>query len=84
MVITPMARHPLLWKVWNDITVPNAIRKIGVNYIGLLMVFLHVPQYVQWITIHDLNFEHHPEWITAAAAKYYQKQKNLEKRSSSC
>jgi glycosyltransferase involved in cell wall biosynthesis len=27
----------------------------------------------QWITIHDLNFEHHPQWVPATVAKYYRK-----------
>lgn len=74
IVIAPMARHPLLWKVWNDITVPNAIRKIGAQLYWSTDGLPARTTVRQWITIHDLNFEHHPEWITAAAAKYYQKQ----------
>ena len=28
----------------------------------------------QWLTIHDLNFEHHPEWVPKNVATYYRKQ----------
>jgi glycosyltransferase involved in cell wall biosynthesis len=27
----------------------------------------------QWLTIHDLNFEHHPEWVPTHVGKYYRK-----------
>ena len=74
IVISPMARHPLLWKVWNDISVPIAIRRIGAHLYWSPDGLPARSSVRQWITIHDLNFEHHPEWITPKAAKYYQKQ----------
>lgn len=72
--VAPQARHPLLWKVWNHFTVPRKLKRIkpdvyfspdGMAALGW--------KGNQLLAIHDLNFEHHPEWIPHNVAKFYQK-----------
>lgn len=72
--VPPPARHPLLWKIWNHTMVPMKLRRIkpdlyfspdGMAALGW--------KGKQLLTVHDLNFEHHPEWIPKNAAEYLQK-----------
>ena len=70
-VVAPQARHPWLWLLWNEVTVPRQLAKIGADVYWSpdgLPAKTDVPQ---WITIHDLNFEHHPEWLKHSVAKFY-------------
>jgi glycosyltransferase involved in cell wall biosynthesis len=73
VVVSPMARHPILWKIWNNFSVPKRLKTIGADLYWSPDGLPAQTVTSQWITIHDLNFEHHPEWITPKAAKYYQK-----------
>ncbi|MEC8458886.1 MAG: glycosyltransferase family 1 protein [Bacteroidota bacterium] len=73
IVVSPMARHPILWKVWNDFSVPKKLKTIGADLYWSPDGFPAQTPITQWITIHDLNFEHHPEWIKRNVAKYYRK-----------
>lgn len=73
-VVQPPARHPLLWRIWNSSGVPRKLRAIGADLYWSpdgLPAKTTVPQ---WLTIHDLNFEHHPEWLKANVAQYYQRE----------
>ena len=69
--VAPQARHPWLWLLWNDVTVPKQLARIGADIYWSpdgLPAKTDVPQ---WLTIHDLNFEHHPEWLKHSVAKFY-------------
>ena len=73
-VVAPQARHPLLWTLWNDFSVPRALKKLRIDLYWSpdgLPAKTTIPQ---WLTIHDLNFEHHPEWVPKNVATYYRKQ----------
>lgn len=72
-VVYPPARHPWLWWWWNDIAVPIALKKIRPDVYWSpdgLRARTTVPQ---WLTVHDLNFEHHPEWVPPQVGQYYRK-----------
>lgn len=70
-VLFPQARRPLLMRLWNDVAVPRALRKIGADvYVspdaqGSLRA--SIPQLV---VIHDINFEHHPDAVPRIYLKY--------------
>ena len=61
VVLFPQARHPFLFIWFFELSVPRALRKIGVDLFyspdGYLSLRSKVPQVVEF---HDLNFEHFP------------------------
>lgn len=74
MVVPPPARHPLLWRMWFDYTIPRVIRKNKADLFlspdGFLSQRLSIPQVP---VIHDLNFERYPEDLRSSHSKYYRK-----------
>ena len=73
VVAGPPARHPLLWRAWNNWSIPAVLKRKNVDLYWSpdgLPAATNIPQ---WITIHDLNFEHHPEWLKPNVANYYRK-----------
>ena len=65
-------RHPLLWYLWFEFTVPRVLKKIGADIFlstdGYLSLSTLTPQIA---VIHDLNFAHNPEYLPFLTAKYY-------------
>ena len=74
VVLHPQARHPILYKIWFDFSVPRALKKHNIDLFlspdGFLSNKTNVPQIP---VIHDLNFEHIPEDLPGKDTKYYQK-----------
>lgn len=68
------ARRPFLWKLWFENTIPKAIKKckpdVFLSPDGYLSLSANVKQLP---VIHDINFEHHPEWLPKNYSKYYRK-----------
>jgi glycosyltransferase involved in cell wall biosynthesis len=62
VVISPQARHPLLWKYWFDVKVPLVLKKIKADVFvspdGFASLTTKVPQ---CIVVHDLGFLHYPD-----------------------
>ena len=73
-VVAPQARHPLLWTLLNDYSVPRTLRKLNIDLYWSPDGLPAKTKINQWLTIHDLNFEHHPEWVPKKVANYYRKQ----------
>lgn len=71
IVLKPQARHPILFKIWFDISVRKALKKYKVDLFfspdGYLCLKTNVPQVG---VIHDINFEHNPEDIPKGARNY--------------
>jgi glycosyltransferase involved in cell wall biosynthesis len=74
------ARHPWLWKLWNERSVPWALRRIKVDAYwspdGLLpsrkaLKRVGLDSLPMAATIHDLNFVHQPEGIPPRVGQYY-------------
>jgi glycosyltransferase involved in cell wall biosynthesis len=65
-------RHPILWWLWFDITIPRVLKKIKADLFlstdGYLSLKTKIPQIA---VIHDLNFAHHPEYLPTIISKYY-------------
>jgi len=71
--ILPPARHPWLWWYWNSIGVPAILKRAKVHLYWSPDGLPARTKVQQWLTIHDLNFEHHPEWVPSHVGKYYRK-----------
>lgn len=74
VVVSPPARHPVLWKWWYDVKVPMALRRIGADLLvspdGFCSLTTRVPQ---CLVIHDLGFLHHPATYRKSHAAYYKR-----------
>ena len=73
VVLSPQARHPILFMRWFDISVNRFLRKNKID------IFLSPDGYLSLRTktpslavIHDLNFEHYPKDLPWVDRKYYQ------------
>lgn len=71
VVISPPARHPILFYIWFEISVRRALKKHKADLFfspdGYLSLSSTVPQIP---VIHDLNFEHYPGDIPTVQRKY--------------
>lgn len=70
----PPARRPFLQDLWYDLAVTRFLRRKKVDLFlspdGFLSARTPVPQVA---VQHDLNFEHHPEWLPAGVARHYRR-----------
>jgi len=68
----PQARHPLLYYLWFEYAIPNALKKYRPDLFlspdGFLSLSTRVPQIP---VIHDLNFEHYPADLPYLTRNYY-------------
>lgn len=71
-VLSPPARHPLLWKLWFDAKVPQLLKKIKADVFlspdGQCSLTTRVPQV---LVVHDLAFLHRPEDYEKSHRWYY-------------
>lgn len=72
IVVYPPARHPWLWYMWFELTVPYILKKIKAD------VFLSPDGYCSLRTkvptvmiVHDIAFKHFPDDLKKNAATYY-------------
>jgi len=72
IVLSPQARHPILYRLFFNWAVPRALKKVNADIFlspdGFLSLRTSLPQLA---VIHDLNFEHHPDALPPTAVKYY-------------
>jgi len=85
-VVHPQARHPLLFKIWYDYTVPRKLEKIQPDIFispdAVMSLRTDVPQIV---VLHDLNFIHYPNdlekkwsvYLNERTKKFAQKAKRI-------
>ncbi len=72
VVAGPQARHPFLFYLWFEFSIPRILKKIQAD------LFLSPDGYISLKTkvptlsvIHDINFEHYPEHLPFLVRKYY-------------
>lgn len=72
VVLSPQARHPILFKIWFNISVKRALKKYKADIFfspdGYLSLTSDVTQVA---VIHDLNFIHNPDDLKPAMRRYY-------------
>lgn len=72
IILSPQARHPLLYCIWFDLRLPSLLKKLKPDLFlspdGYLSLKTDVPSVA---VIHDLNFEHHPGDLPCLTRRYY-------------
>ncbi|MGB0176698.1 MAG: glycosyltransferase family 4 protein, partial [Owenweeksia sp.] len=72
VVTGPPARHPILWYIWFEWSLPRIFKKhkpdLFISTDGYVSLRSKVPDIA---VIHDINFEHHPENIPLKARGYF-------------
>jgi len=72
--IAPQTRHPLLYKIWFNFSIPRALRKYKADLFlspdGCLPFSIDIPCVD---VIHDINFEHYPKDLPHNYSVYYRK-----------
>ncbi len=72
VVVGPQARHPFLFVIWFELSLPRILRKYKADVFlspdGFLSLRSKVPSL---LVIHDLNFEHYPKDLPLLVRKYY-------------
>ena len=72
IVVRPPARHPVLWHVWFELSLPRVLKKINPDLFlspdGFLSLNSNV---VSLPVIHDLNFAHNPKDLATSHAWFY-------------
>ncbi|MBK9109406.1 MAG: glycosyltransferase family 4 protein [Saprospiraceae bacterium] len=73
IVVSPPARHPLLWYFWFEWSLPAAFKKNKINCVfhpdGYCSLSANIPQVM---VVHDLAYLHFPEQVPLLVRKYYQ------------
>jgi len=74
VIVSPRARHPVLWKYWYDVKVPVILKKIKAD------VFVSPDGYcsltskaLQCLVVHDLGFLHYPEAYKKSHVRFLKK-----------
>lgn len=74
IIISPPARHPLLWKIWYDVKVPFTLRKFKADVFlspdGFCSLTTKIPQ---CLVVHDLAFLHQPSGIKRSHLFFYKR-----------
>jgi glycosyltransferase involved in cell wall biosynthesis len=72
VVISPPARHPILWYWWFEQSLPRFFKKVKADvflspdgYLSLKANIRSLP------VIHDINFEHYPDSLPSTFSRYY-------------
>lgn len=72
VILPPQARHPFLWKIWLDYSIPYVLKKYRADVFlstdGFLSLRTKVPSVP---VIHDINFVHRKEDFPGLVGKYY-------------
>ena len=72
IVAGPQARHPFLYYVWFECTIPRVLKKINADLFLSPDAYLSLKTKVDSIAVfHDLNFEHYPDDLPFLERKYY-------------
>lgn len=74
VILHPPARHPILWYIWFEWSVKNALKKykadIFISTDGFISLSSRVPAI---LVVHDLAFEHYPEHMPFKFRYYLRK-----------
>jgi len=72
VVLSPQARHPILFKVWFNISVKRALKKYKADIFFSPDGYLSLTSDVKQVgVIHDLNFVHNPQDLKPVMRRYY-------------
>jgi glycosyltransferase involved in cell wall biosynthesis len=73
VTLFPPARHPILWYLWFEFSIPKALKKYKIDLFlsldGYASLSTTIPQF---LVVHDLAFLHYPQHVPFLVRKYYQ------------
>jgi len=70
-VLSPQARHPILWYLWFEWAVPSRLKKINADVFLSGDMYLSLKTKVPTVMVsHDLNYEHYPQFLKWSHRKY--------------
>lgn len=74
-VLPPQARHPILFRIWYDWSLPLLLQRIKPDLLispdAMLSMRTQIPQL---LVIHDLNFIHYPDDLPEIISAYWRRQ----------
>ncbi len=74
VVLTPPARHPVLWYLWFEWRLPRVLRKYKVDTFYSPDSYLSTRSKTPTVLIvHDLAYIHYPKFIPKLVLRYYKK-----------
>lgn len=72
IVVNPPARHPVLWHIWFEMSLPKVLKRINPDLFLSPDGFLSLNSDVKSLpVIHDLNFAHNPRDLAKTHAWFY-------------
>lgn len=72
VVLSPQARHPVLFKIWFDYRIPSLLEELKPDVFVSPDGYLSLHTNVKSLAVmHDLNFEHYPKDLPYIIQKYY-------------
>jgi glycosyltransferase involved in cell wall biosynthesis len=72
VIVSPPARHPLLWHLWFEYRIPSILKKYKADLFLSPDGFLSLNTSVKSLpVIHDLNFEHYPFDLPYWTSRHY-------------
>ena len=72
VVVSPQARHPVLFKIWFNFSIKRALKKYKADVFFSPDGYLSLTSKIRQIgVIHDINFEHYPDDLKPVMRKYY-------------
>lgn len=74
IAVAPQARHPLLYYIWFEHSIPGVLRKIKPDLFFSPDGYLSLSTKVKSVNVfHDLSFEHYPKDVPFAERYYYRR-----------
>ena len=74
VVLHPQARHPLLWYLFFEISLKHALKRERIDLFFSPEGFVCIGTDVPTVNIiHDINFEHFPEFLQKSHRRFYQR-----------
>lgn len=72
VVLSPQARHPILFKIWFNQSVKRALKKHKADIFFSPDGYLSLTTQIKQVAVmHDLNFVHNPEDLKPAMRRFY-------------
>jgi len=72
VIISPPARHPLLWYWWFEHSLPKFFKNVKADLFLSPDGYLSLKANVRSLpVIHDINFEHYPDSLPSTFSRYY-------------
>lgn len=74
IIIPPPARHPILWHIWFEASLPFFLKKHKIDFLFSPDSYASLStEVLQLLTVHDIAFEYYPKATPWLVSKYYKK-----------